>query len=153
MFYKLSVLENYAGLIGKNLCWSFFLIKLQTRRPEGLQVIKKRLLHRFFLMNIANCLRTPFLIEHLLWLLRKTKLMFTKTGRLILLKHGFRSNCPEKFDFNHKVKACVRYFLSNFYFFMKWWVFKNYEKCFLFHLKSSFLIRFFLLKISNKMCY
>ena len=35
-------------------------------------------------------------------------------------------------------KACVRYFLSNFYFFTKWWSFKNYENCFLFHPKSSF---------------
>ena len=29
-------------------------------------------------------------------------------------------------------------FLSNFSFFTKWQPFKNYEKCFLFHLKSSF---------------
>ena len=37
------------------------------------------------------------------------------------------------------VKACVRYFLSNLYFFTKWWPFKTYEKSFfLFHLKSSF---------------
>ena len=35
-------------------------------------------------------------------------------------------------------KACVRYFLSNFYFFIKWHALKNYEKYFLFHLKSSF---------------
>ena len=35
-------------------------------------------------------------------------------------------------------KACVCYFLLNYYFFTKWWPFKNYEKCFLFHLKSSF---------------
>ena len=35
-------------------------------------------------------------------------------------------------------KACVHYFLSNFYFFTKWQPFKNYEKCFLFHLKSFF---------------
>ena len=32
----------------------------------------------------------------------------------------------------------VCYFISNFYFFTKWYPFKNYEKCFLFHLKSSF---------------
>ena len=38
-------------------------------------------------------------------------------------------------------KACVRYFLWNFYFFTKWYPFKNYEKCFLFHLKSSFRSR------------
>ena len=33
------------------------------------------------------------------------------------------------------LKACVRYFLSKFYFFHQ---IKNYEKCFLFHQKSSF---------------
>ena len=38
-------------------------------------------------------------------------------------------------------KACVRYFLSNFYFFTKSLPLKNYEKCFLFHLKSSFRSR------------
>ena len=32
-------------------------------------------------------------------------------------------------------------FLSNFYFFNKWQAFKNYEKCFLFHLKRSFRYR------------
>ena len=34
-------------------------------------------------------------------------------------------------------KNCVHYLLSNFHFFTKWQSFKNYEKCFLFHLKSS----------------
>ena len=32
----------------------------------------------------------------------------------------------------------VHYFLANFYFFIKWQAFRNYEKWFLFHLKSSF---------------
>ena len=36
-------------------------------------------------------------------------------------------------------KACVRYFLSNFYFLIKWQPFKNYV--FLFHRKSSFCSR------------
>ena len=35
-------------------------------------------------------------------------------------------------------KAFVCYFLSNFYFFHQMIALKNYEKCFLFHLKSSF---------------
>ena len=36
-------------------------------------------------------------------------------------------------------KACVRYFLSDFYFFTKTFQpFKIYEKCFLFHLIRSF---------------
>ena len=33
--------------------------------------------------------------------------------------------------------CCVHYFLS-IYFFIKWQAFKNYVKCFLFHLKRSF---------------
>ena len=38
-----------------------------------------------------------------------------------------------------KIKACVCYFLSNFYFSPYFSLpFKNYEKSFLFHLKSSF---------------
>ena len=37
-----------------------------------------------------------------------------------------------------EIKACVCDFLSNFYIFTKWQSFKNYEKCFLFHQKSSF---------------
>ena len=39
------------------------------------------------------------------------------------------------------LKACVHYFLSNFYFFIKWEAFKNHEKRILFHLKSSFRSR------------
>ena len=38
-------------------------------------------------------------------------------------------------------KACVRYFLSNFYFIIKLQTFNNYKKCFLFHRKSSFCSR------------
>ena len=40
-----------------------------------------------------------------------------------------------------RFKACVRYFLSNFYFFTKRQPFKNCKKCFLFHQKSSFCSR------------
>ena len=35
-------------------------------------------------------------------------------------------------------KACVCYFLWNYYFFIKWLPFKNYKTCFLFHLRRSF---------------
>ena len=38
-------------------------------------------------------------------------------------------------------KACVRYFLSIFYFFIKRYSCKNYEKCFLFHVTVSFCSR------------
>ena len=43
-----------------------FLIKLQ---PEPATLFKKRLWHRCFPVNFAKFLRTPFLTEHLQWLL------------------------------------------------------------------------------------
>ena len=38
MFLKIGVLKNFANLIGKQQCWSIFLIKLQAWSPAtGLQ--------------------------------------------------------------------------------------------------------------------
>ena len=48
-------------MTGKHLCWSLFLIKLQT-------FIEKRLQQRCFPVNIAKFLRTAFFTEHLWWL-------------------------------------------------------------------------------------
>ena len=39
-----------------------------------------------------------------------------------------------------KTKACVRYFLSNFYFFTKWYPFKNYEKFFFCFMKKALFV-------------
>ena len=69
------------GLIftGKHLCWRLFLIKLQAfRKVAGLQTfnkvqvcnfIKRRFQHRYFPVNIAKFLSTPFFTEHHQWLL------------------------------------------------------------------------------------
>ena len=54
MFFKIGVLKNFVILTEKHLCWSLFLIKLTPKTP-------KRLQHRYFLVNIAKFLRTPFL--------------------------------------------------------------------------------------------
>ena len=59
VFYKKTVLDNFAILTEKCLCWCLFLNK-----NAGLQAcnfIKKRLQHRCFLVNIAKFLRTPIL--------------------------------------------------------------------------------------------
>ena len=51
----------------------------------------------------------------------------------------------------YNLKACARHFLSNFYFSPNDSHQKNYEKCFLFHLKSSFCsqdIHFFVISSS-----
>ena len=32
MFFKIDILKNFTNFTGKNLCWSFFLTKLQALR-------------------------------------------------------------------------------------------------------------------------
>ena len=55
MFYiKRTVLKNFATFTGKHLCWN-----LKALRPATL--LKKRLQHRCFPVNIAKFLRTPTL--------------------------------------------------------------------------------------------
>ena len=58
MFCKKGVLKNFAKFTGKHLCKSLFLIKLPAA-PATL--FKKRLWHRYFPVNFAKFLRTPFL--------------------------------------------------------------------------------------------
>ena len=36
MFFKISVLKNFANFSGKHLCWNIFLIKLLALRPATL---------------------------------------------------------------------------------------------------------------------
>ena len=55
MIFKIHALKNFAIFIGKHLCWSLFLIKLQTLRC--------------FPVNIAKFLRAAFYIEPFQWLL------------------------------------------------------------------------------------
>ena len=66
VFCKKGGLTNSAKFIGRHLCQSLFLIKLQA---SGF--IKKKDWHRCFPANFAKFLRTPFLTKHLRWLLLK----------------------------------------------------------------------------------
>ena len=66
VFRKKGVLRNFAKFRGKHLCQSFFFNKV-AGRPATL--LKKRLWRRCFPVNFAKFLRTPFLTEHLWWLL------------------------------------------------------------------------------------
>ena len=67
MFCKKGVLRNFAKFTGKHLCQSLFFNKVAGRSPAIL--LKKRLWHRCFPVNFVKFLRTPFLTEHLRWLL------------------------------------------------------------------------------------
>ena len=64
---KKGALRNFAKFTGKQLCQSLFFNKVAGLRPATL--LKKRLWHRCFPVNFAKFLRTPFLVEHLRWLL------------------------------------------------------------------------------------
>ena len=67
VFCKIGVLKNLSNITGKRLCHSLFPSKAAGLRPATL--LKKRLWHRYFLVNFENFLWTPFLTEHLQWLL------------------------------------------------------------------------------------
>ena len=60
MFFKISFLKNFTMFTGKHLCWSLFLVKLQS------------LQHGCFPVNTLKFLRTAFLIEHPRWRLAWT---------------------------------------------------------------------------------
>ena len=71
VFCKKGVLRNFAKFTGKHLCQRLFFNKVARLRQATL--LKKSLWHRYFPMNFANFLRTPFFTEHLRWLLLKLK--------------------------------------------------------------------------------
>ena len=57
VFYEKAVLKNFAIFTGKHLCWSLFLIKLQTFRPDS----KKDSNTDIFLWMLRN------VEKHLFW--------------------------------------------------------------------------------------
>ena len=63
VFCKKGVLRNFTKFTGKHLCQSLFFNKVAGLRPATL--LKKRLWNRYFPMNFAKFLRTPFFTEHL----------------------------------------------------------------------------------------
>ena len=67
VFCKKRVLRNFAKFTGKQLFQSFFFNKVAGLTPATL--LKKRLWRRCFPVNFVKFLRTPFLTEHLRWLL------------------------------------------------------------------------------------
>ena len=67
VFCKKNVLRNFTKFTGKHLRQS-----CRPNKVAGLKsvaLLKKRLWDRFFPVNFAKFLRTPFLVEHLWWLL------------------------------------------------------------------------------------
>ena len=79
MFCRKGFLRNFAKFTGKHLCLSLFLNKVSGLRPVTLlkkrlwpvTLLKKRLWHMCFPVIFKKCLRTPFFMTHLRWLLSK----------------------------------------------------------------------------------
>ena len=94
MFFKIGVLKNLKNL--KNFSKQVFL-NIHRKIPvlesffnkvgslESCNLLKKRLQHRCFLVNIAKFLRTTISIKHLRWLLPKgaTRTFPLKFGRTV----------------------------------------------------------------------
>ena len=78
------------------------LIKLQGSRSATL--LKKRLWHRCFPMNFAKFLRTPFITEHLRWLLLENR----KTNEL----YRFRVTLADKFYLEYSNKITDKFYLE-----------------------------------------
>ena len=84
VFCEKGVLRNFAKFRGKHLCQSLFFNKVADLRPATLltkrlwhvTLLKKRLWHGCFPVNFAKFLWTPFLAEHLRWLLLNIGLTF-----------------------------------------------------------------------------
>ena len=56
MFLKIIVLKNFVSFTGKRLCWRL------------INLIKKKLQHRCFPVNIVKLFKSSFFIDHLRWL-------------------------------------------------------------------------------------
>ena len=63
--------QRFRKIYRKNLCQSLHFNKVAGLRSATL--LKKRLQHRCFPVNFSKFLRTPFLTEHLRWLLLDLK--------------------------------------------------------------------------------
>ena len=81
VFCEKDVLRKFAKFTGKHMCQSLFFDKVAGLRPATL--LKKRLWHWCFPVNLTKFLRTPFYIENLWWLLLLgIYFMFIAKGKL-----------------------------------------------------------------------
>ena len=59
VFCKKGVLKHFSKFTGKHLSWILFFNKVAGLRPATL--LKKKIPHRYFLVNFEKFLRAPFL--------------------------------------------------------------------------------------------
>ena len=137
MLCKKGVPKNFAKFTGKNQCQSLFFNKVASLRPAAL--LKKRLWHRCFPKNFAKFLRTPFLTEHLRWML----LTFSESWYMIhpdtsetffALAHSFSTSKLQGW-------AKVKFFVTLFHILTGWNVGRYHKKLFSKISKKTTLLR------------
>ena len=113
MYFRISVLKNFAMFAGKHLCWSLFFNKYTGLK--ACNFIKKRLQHKFFPVKLAKFLRTPFFTEHVRRLVLEIAhelSLFTASENNEWCHFGVRMGLPALFSF-----YCVC-FVSFYFFFV-----------------------------------
>ena len=98
---------------------SVFCNKGVLRRKQETWNIKKRLWHKCFHVNFAKFLRTPFLTEHLRWLLLQVFIFFSESLHPPIRSNIFKKN-SKAFSLRNSWYLCSRIFNRiNFCFLVK----------------------------------
>ena len=101
-----GVLGNFGKFTGKRLCQSHLCFFNKGLRPAIL--FKKRLLHRCFPVNFAKFLRTPFLTEHLRWLLQEDSYFHEDTRKAWYSAGNINISTIKTFRFIYKNKLSMK---------------------------------------------
>ena len=88
MLFENGVLKNFAKFTGKHQCQSLFFNKVADLRLAIL--LEKRRRYRYFPVDFAKFLRTPFSTEHLQWLL--LKIISYHTKEILYVNINFMGN-------------------------------------------------------------
>ena len=88
VFCTKDILKNFAKFTGKHQCQSLFFNKVADLRLAIL--LEKRRRYRYFPVDFAKFLRTPFSTEHLQWLL--LKIISYHTKEILYVNINFMGN-------------------------------------------------------------
>ena len=111
MFFKVGAFKSFANFTGKHLCWSLFLKNLQAK---GLQLHKKGLQQRCFPVKFAKFLTTPFLSEHLRWLLLHLRWLLLYFFKKVLLNSYFATFLTRTNNFSFSTQRLMYKRLNSF---------------------------------------
>ena len=112
VFCKKGVLRNFEKLTGKHLCLSLLFNKVAGLKTVTL--LKKKFWYKCFPVNFSKFLKTPFITEHLRWLLLKTPV-----NQLILREELIDPQLYYRRTFSQEVfkHMCFKHFKARKYYY------------------------------------